>query len=245
MNSKNWFIKSGDFFFKWRNSVFPLILLSLLIAFPPPSIYFGSLEIENYKSLLALILLVAGLAFRAATIGFAYIKRGGLNKQVYADKLVTEGFFNLCRNPLYVGNMLIYAGIFIFHGHLVVMITGILLYYIIYEMIIAAEEFFLKNKFGNEYAAYSERVSRWRPDFSRYAEATEGMSFSFMRVIAKDYTTIFNALVGIVLIECLKSYHFDSKEAFVQTCQISGVVLTVLLSGVMLIKSMKKSGKFS
>jgi len=30
--------------------------------------------------------------FRIAVIGFAYIRRGGVNKQVYAENLVTQGF---------------------------------------------------------------------------------------------------------------------------------------------------------
>lgn len=245
METKNWFIKSGDFFFKRRNAVFPLILIILLIAFIPPSSYFGSEEIENYKSVFAIVLLLFGLSFRAVTIGFAYIKRGGLNKQVYADTLVTEGFFNLCRNPLYVGNMAIYAGIFIFHGHPVVMVAGIALYWLIYEMIIAAEEYFLRNKFGNAYADYCERVSRWLPDFSRYQGATKDMSFSLRRVIAKDYTTIFNALLGVILIGCLKAYYQASQTEFLQILQFSSIIIAVLVLGVLIIKLLKKSGKFS
>lgn len=245
MDSKNWFVKSGDFFFKYRNAVFPVILMVLLVAFPPPSSYFGSPLLENIKSFFAIFLIVFGLGFRAATIGFAYIKRGGLNKQVYADTLVTEGFFNLCRNPLYVGNMAIYAGIFILHGHHIVMITGIALYYIIYAMIIAAEEHFLKNKFGEEYAVYCVRTARWIPNFSNYGQAVKGMSFSLGRVIAKDYTTIFNALAGVLLIECLKAYYLDAGKEFTQTCQVAAIIIVLSLSIVATIKYMKKSGKLS
>lgn len=243
MYPKNWFVKSGDFFFKYRNAVFPVILLGLLVGFPPPSNYFGSEHLENAKSIFALALIISGLAFRAATIGFAYIKRGGLNKQVYADTLVTEGFFNLCRNPLYVGNMAIYTGIFIFHGHPAVMVAGSLLYYVIYEMIIAAEEYFLKAKFGAEYTAYCKRAARWVPDLSGYAQAVKGMSFSFSRVIAKDYTTIFNALAGVVLIECLKSYHAHAGKAFQDTVQMALMVMFLSLCVVAFIKFRKKSGK--
>lgn len=243
MNEKNWLVKTGDFFFKWRNIVFPLILAGLFLSFPPPAQYWGLHWLENGKDLFAGLLVLSGLAFRIATIGWAYIKRGGLNKQVYADKLVTAGFFNLCRNPLYVGNMLIYSGIFILHGHPVVVVAGIALYWFIYESIIAAEEHFLKNKFGAEYKEYCARVPRWIPDFSRYAAATEGMSFSYLRAIAKDYTTIFNAVVAMVFIELVEHYLYFPKPVFMAALQLGLAVLTVLFAGVVAIKILKKSGR--
>lgn len=240
---KNGLIKIGDFFFKWRNIVFPVVLLSLFISFPPPAEYFGSAMLESGKDAAALLLVLAGLGLRAATIGWAYIKRGGLNKQVYADKLVTSGFFGLSRNPLYVGNMMIYAGIFIFHGHPAVILIGIALYYFIYESIIAAEECFLKQKFGEDYLEYCKKVPRWRLDFSNYKDSTAGMSFSFVRAVVKDYTTIFNAFLALVVIEMIENYLFYPTDVFIKTAQNGGVFMAVLLSGVIIIKLMKKNGK--
>ncbi|PJB72584.1 MAG: phospholipid methyltransferase [Alphaproteobacteria bacterium CG_4_9_14_3_um_filter_47_13] len=245
MNDKNWLVRVGDFFFKWRNFVFPVILVTLFLSFSPPAEYAGARWVEDIKDIMALCLVLAGLGFRVATIGWAYIKRGGLNKQVYADKLVTEGYFKLCRNPLYVGNMLIYSGIFIFHGHPFVVVAGIGLYWFIYETIIAAEEYFLKNKFGVDYDAYCAAVPRWKPDFSSYKEAVKGMSYSVTRAVAKDYTTIFNAILAIFAIELIEHYLHYSRENFVLTAQISAVCLSFMLAAVIIIKKMKKAGKLS
>ena len=66
---------------------------------------------------MAVLIAMSGLAVRGVVIGLAYIKRGGLNKKVYAANLVTEGMFSVCRNPLYVGNMLIYTGEFLMFGN--------------------------------------------------------------------------------------------------------------------------------
>lgn len=244
MQQKNWFIKTGDFFFKWRNIVFPLVLLSLFISFPPPHQYMGYEWVEEVKDVLAVLLILSGLAFRAATIGWAYIKRGGLNKKVYASELVTSGFFGLSRNPLYVGNMIIYTGVFLVHGNPFVMVFGIALYWFIYESIIAAEEFFLTQKFGNDYLEYCKSVPRWIPDFSRYGNVTEGMSFSTLRAIAKDYTTIFNAFLAIVMIEIIEGYIHHSAEEFTNITQYGLGFLAVLLCGVALISYLKKTGKF-
>ena len=58
-----------------------------------PSEIGGSVTAERVKDVVALLILLAGLALRATVIGYAYIQRGGLKKRVYASDLVTEGMF--------------------------------------------------------------------------------------------------------------------------------------------------------
>ena len=243
MARKNWFVRLGDFLFKWRNYVFPSLLVPLFLFFVPPLEYFGRESIEQAKDFLALLLILAGLGFRTATIGWAYIKRGGLNKRVYADKLVSGGFFGLSRNPLYVANMVIYSGVFVLHGHPAVVVAGITLYTLIYATIIAAEEFYLANKFGPDYADYCARVPRWLPDFSNYAQATKGLSFSVVRAVAKDYSTIFNAFLTVWAIELLQRYGSDPADVFDTTTRIETGLLLVLLVAVLIIKALKMTGK--
>jgi protein-S-isoprenylcysteine O-methyltransferase Ste14 len=204
-SSKNWLIRVGDFLFKWRNYLFPVIVLGLFLPFVPTASYMNSVALEEAKDAFAIFLVLAGLAFRSMTIGWAYIKRGGLNKQVYADKLVTGGFFGVCRNPLYVGNILIYVGLFVLHGHPLVIILGTALYIFIYLAITAAEEYFLTGKFGEEYSRYCAAVPRFIPDFSKYKAATAGMNFSVRRALFKDYTTIFNSILAVVVVESIEN----------------------------------------
>ena len=130
---KNLMLSIGNFFFKYRNQAFPLIIVALFVAAPPAATVLGSATLERWKDAAALLIVSAGLILRATVIGYAYIKRGGLNKRVYAKDLVTEGMFGVCRNPLYVGNMLIYSGLFLFHGNPVVVAVGCLLFGFIYQ----------------------------------------------------------------------------------------------------------------
>jgi protein-S-isoprenylcysteine O-methyltransferase Ste14 len=235
---KSWLVRTGDFFFKWRNYLFPVIVLSLFVSFRSPGSYLGQVWIEEAKDCAALALIFAGLGFRFATIGWAYIKRGGMNKEVYANTLVRSGFFGLCRNPLYVGNLLVYAGIFIMHGHQAVIIIGIALYAFIYVAIVAAEEFYLRGKFGEEYAQYCVEVPRWIPRFKNYKTSVEGMQFKIRRCIYKDYTTIFNAMTAVLLIEVLE--HLTFRPASFETTLIIAASLfaasTVMLGIVKYIK---------
>jgi protein-S-isoprenylcysteine O-methyltransferase Ste14 len=199
---KSAMVSIGNFLFKWRNKLFPVIILLLFLSAVPPHEIAGKRSLEITQDCIAILLVFSGLAMRAVVIGYAYIKRGGMAKKVYAADLVTGGMFGVCRNPLYVGNVLIYSGIFIMHGAPVVVIVGIGLYLFIYQCIIYAEEAYLEDKFGDAYRAYCKDVPRWIPRFSKLAESSEGMDFNLQRVLVKDYSTIANAVAALALIEC-------------------------------------------
>jgi len=206
-------IRIGDFFFKYRNKVFPLIIVLLFLTAPPPTTVFGEEGYEVLKDWLMFGVSVAGLVIRGMVIGFAYIKRGGKNKEVYADKLVTEGMFSTCRNPLYFGNMLIYIGIFIEHGDPLIIFTGIPLFYFIYICIIATEENYLRKKFGGQYDDYAAVTNRWVIDFSKFRTATKDMHFNFMKVIIKDYPTIFTTILIFLLIEQYENFAGNEEHS--------------------------------
>lgn len=178
------FIAYGDLLFKRRNAIFPIFMIGLLLAFQPNP--------NPNLPLIGLSVTIAGQALRMAVIGFAYIKRGGMNKKVYADTLVTTGFFAACRNPLYVGNVLILGGLLLMHGNPDVLIIGGVFFLSAYWAIIATEENFLRNKFGEEYRAYCREVPRWWIRFDRLPNVFSSMAFNWRKVIYKDYSTVFS-----------------------------------------------------
>ena len=100
-------IEIGNFFFKYRNSVFIPLYLALLI----PSTEIVSSEYHLWTLLIGLLVTCLGQVIRCATVGLAYIERGGKDKKVHASSLVTTGIFNHSRNPLYIGNILKIAGL--------------------------------------------------------------------------------------------------------------------------------------
>jgi protein-S-isoprenylcysteine O-methyltransferase Ste14 len=242
LENKTPWIRVGDFFFKYRNMAFPLILLGLFVAFKPAHTYFGERRLEEWKDALAITILASGLLFRMSVIGFAYIKRGGLNKRVYAENLVTEGFFSLCRNPLYVGNMLIYTGIFLMHGNPYVFVLGTLSYFLIYSSIISAEEFFLLQKFGKAYKAYCKDVPRWIPMVAKLKEATQGMQFNFKRVLVKDYPTVAQGVLAVLLLELFEKYTFEPRMEFNQELPPYVIALVCVLAATGAIALSKRLG---
>jgi len=242
--SPPWLLACGDFFFRYRNTVFPLILAGLCIMFPP-RLMGGSLALDRWLDLAGLAVVLAGQALRAAVIGFAYIKRGGRNKRVYAASLITTGLFAVCRNPLYLGNGLIVTGLLIIQGNAFACLLGLLAFGFAYRSIVAAEESFLVGKFGAAYLDYCRRVPRWWPDLGRFARATEGIRFDWRRVVAIEYGTVFSWLSGASVLFAYEGvYHLGLAGAGARLLAAAGLILTVGALA-LAIRHLKKSGRLA
>jgi protein-S-isoprenylcysteine O-methyltransferase Ste14 len=194
-----WVIAYGNWLFKYRNAVFPLGMLALLLGFRPV-LWRGSLVSDAWLDGLGLVIALAGQGLRAAVIGYAYIKRGGVNKRIHADQLVTQGLFAHARNPLYDGNLLILAGLFIIHNHPAVYILGSVYFMTAYIAIVAAEEQFLLTKFGDAYRDYCQRVPRWLPNLRGLRSTLSEMEFNWRRVVLKDYASAYTWMMAALVI---------------------------------------------
>jgi len=75
--------------------------------------------------------------------------------------LVTSGIFRFLRNPIYLGFIFIGVGLGFFINSIWVLISQIALFLLYRFYVIPKEETYLKNKFGNDYSNYWDRVGRW------------------------------------------------------------------------------------
>lgn len=237
-------IAIGNFFFKYRNNLF--IVLYLLLFVPSPKLFapeqFGP-DYYLYPVILGLLVTFAGEIIRGITIGLAYIIRGGRDKKVYAEELVTEGIFRHCRNPLYVGNILMLLGVGILANSLFYVGIVMPLFLFIYQAIVLAEENFLRNKFGAQFDAYCKKVNRWLINFSGIGETMSGMQFNYKRWILKEYNTLLVWLVGIVAILIFR-YPQIVPEPDNRVVIFTAIVLAL---GVLYayVRYLKKSGKMT
>lgn len=223
-------IKVGDFFFKWRNQAFPLLLVAIFLVAPPSNTLLGSQALEPFRDLAAVGLVLAGLILRAAVVGFAYIKRGGVGKKVYAADLVTTGIFGVCRNPLYVGNLLIVLGVLTMHGDPRVFVGGVALMGFIYQSIVYAEERYLEEKFGDGYRAYCADVPRWGFRLSRLRDATEGMRFDLKKAILAEYTTIATSTAILAVTEIYEQFaHRSDPPSMPLVWMLLGVIALLVV----------------
>ena len=108
-----------------------------------------------------LALIVAGEAVRLAGVAAAgsVTRRRSRNVQ----RLVTYGIFAWVRNPLYVGNFLIWMGFVTISGVLWFLPVAVLLFAVEYELIVRYEEGVLESIFGRDYLDYKSCTPRWIP----------------------------------------------------------------------------------
>src|SRR5260221_8103289 len=233
----------GNFFFKYRNWIFILFYGALFIPSWP---LFSKGNFGEYYYIwpivIGLFITILGQLIRGLTIGLAYIVRGGREGKPYAEGLVTEGIFNHCRNPLYVGNIQMLLGIGILANSLVYAIIVIPFFLFIYQAIVLAEENFLRGKFAAGYDEYCKKVNRWIPGLKGIGKTFASMTFNWRRWILKEHTTQFIWLCGIVCILLLKYPELTNHDNG-QRNILLGVFLGILLLVYLLIRYLKGTGR--
>jgi protein-S-isoprenylcysteine O-methyltransferase Ste14 len=75
--------------------------------------------------------------------------------------LVTTGIHGWSRNPIYVGMLLLYAGIGIAARSPWILILAMPLVIVMRTVVVAREEAYLERHFGAAYRDYKARVRRW------------------------------------------------------------------------------------
>jgi len=198
-------VRIGNFFFRTRNFLFPLFYILLFLPFRRIS--------TDYLLIFYIGLAVAiiGQLVRMLTIGLVYIIRGGRNRQIYAKGLVTDGLFSHCRNPMYVGNILLVVGMSILSNSLFAVLIMIPLFMFIYQAIVLAEENFLRDKFGTGFDDYCNKVNRWLPNIKGIGATFRNNSFDLKKVFYKEYNSTFLWMMGATLLLAFNSYRLNEK----------------------------------
>ena len=198
-------IAAGRFFFRRRNTLFP-IAFSIFLLTLRTHLSLGHSAFHRLQTWTGFLVAIAGELVRLGTIGFEYIERGGKQGRVHANRLVQKGFYGLTRNPMYVGNLLIATGIVMASGAPLAYVTVIPFFCFVYQAIVSAEEEFLRGKFGREYEDYCARVPRFLPSFRGWRQAFSETRFNWRRPFKQDLSTV--AWVGMVLVAlpCWRAY---------------------------------------
>ncbi|MBK5272168.1 MAG: isoprenylcysteine carboxylmethyltransferase family protein, partial [Bacteroidia bacterium] len=192
---------------------------------------------------IGLFITFLGQLIRGLTIGLAYIIRGGKKGKPYAEAFVTNGIFYHCRNPLYVGNILMLLGVGILANSLIYVAVVVPVFLFVYQAIILAEENFLKGKFGSVYDEYCKKVNRWWPDLKGIRKTFTDMQFNWRRWILKEHTTQFIWLVGITLILLLKYPQVAGRDRQYRNMFLL-IIPGFLLLFYLFFRYLKKTGKF-
>jgi protein-S-isoprenylcysteine O-methyltransferase Ste14 len=223
-------VKLGNIFFHYRNYFFPVLYAALFIPSQP---LFADV---NLGLISGAILIAAGILVRCVTIGLVYIIRGGINRQIYAQNLVTDGIYNLCRNPMYLGNILLLLGFGLFSNSLLYIAIFFPLMLFIYMAIIKAEEAFLMGKFGDEFVAFKKKTNSILPQLGKIKLAFSTHRFNYQKVIANEHNSLFYYFSGMLF---LLKYHK------ILSWEVTIVVFCIILVLYLIAKWMKRTKRLN
>ena len=238
-----WRLACGTFFFQHRNRVFPLLMLAGILGCRPrfPG---GNYQWDLALDVAGLLVCLAGQTLRALTIGYDYIKRGGKQQQIWAGRLVTGGGFSHTRNPLYLGNILIFSGIVLIFSSPAALLIGLPAVLFIYDCIIAAEERFLRDKFGAEYEDYAQNVRRLWPNWHGFFISIDGLVFRWRRVVNKEYGTTFAWILAAISLRAWTLYRINDGQYHREIVNL--ILLLVPVAGLYSwARWMKKTGRLA
>ena len=114
--------------------------------------------------------------------------------------LVASGPFAYVRNPLYVGNILLWTG-FALSARLVWMAPIIIVLLVLeYHAIVRWEEGLIAERIGAPYAEYVKRVPRWLPSFGAAASPAGAATFSWRQTFFSERGTLIAIGAGFLLL---------------------------------------------
>ena len=237
-----WLAATGHRVFRFRDLLFPVVLGGAVLGIRPV-LAGGDASRDLVVDAIGLGVALSGQLLRALVIGLAYIKRGGKNRRVYAKALVQEGLFAHSRNPLYVGNGLVIAGLAIIHGSPLLIGIVVPAFCFAYLAIVAAEEEYLLERFGEEYERYRARVPRFVPSLRGLGRTVRGMSFDWRKVVRSEYgsTASWTATAALLFLwEIVRSPGWDGSYA--RAAVVAPALALIALSWAVA-RALKKSGR--
>ena len=204
------FETTGEYFFRWR-SYLPLVMAVLFILalaqFRSPFANHG-LNLAWDAGCLAVALL--GQVVRFFTVGFVPRGTSGRNtKGQVADTLNTTGMYAVVRNPIYLGNFIIWFGLSLFMKSVWFTTVIVLFFTVFYERIIFREEGFLREKFGDAFMNWAAATPAIIPNCKNWQPPS--LPFSVKSAIVREYGTFFAIIATFTVLELLAGLFNSGK----------------------------------
>lgn len=235
-------LASGRFFFRVRNGVFPAVLIAVVLLTRPAELL-GNAAFDSAAMAVGIVLALAGEAFRLAVIGYAYIRRGGKNREVHANELVTRGFYAHTRNPMYVGNFMVVLGFTLLYGSAAIIALVVPFFAWVYLSITTNEETYLRNKFGAAYDEYAARVNRFIPDFRGLRASLGEFEYDWRRALVKEYNTLcftLGLILGLLVWKLFHLYGYAEHKTAIRLLGAGLIPLAVFYGTVRHLKKTRR-----
>jgi protein-S-isoprenylcysteine O-methyltransferase Ste14 len=135
----------------------PAILLAFALQLLLPLPFFPSLP----SRIIGTILFLGGFALGFPALRGMLKARTSPNPHHPVNALVRDATYRFTRNPMYLGMLISYAGLFIFFQDPWFILFLPVLFWLFTSLVIIPEEKYLEEKFGQDYLKFKSRVHRW------------------------------------------------------------------------------------
>ena len=188
-------VRTGGWLFRQR-SWLPLPLVFALLLIPPPAEPAGASASTLWIAGLLVVALGEGVRLWA-------VHHIGAISRTRSDRLgplIATGPFAYVRNPLYLGNILLWVGFSISARLLWLTPIILILLALEYHAIVRWEEELLASRIGRPYADYVAGVPRWLPSFRASGLPEQTAVFSWRQTLFSERGTLIAVGLGVLLL---------------------------------------------
>jgi protein-S-isoprenylcysteine O-methyltransferase Ste14 len=188
-----WPVRVGEWLFR-RRSALPLALVALPVS---------TAGAGRGTWAAAAALLVLGIGLRIVGVAAAGPETRRRTRAVRT--LVVHGPYAWTRNPIYIGNGLLWAGCATALGDPRFACVALALFAVAYSLIVRYEEDVLTSTFGGAYRAYAAGTPRWLPRIPRGGAVSGGPGGAYRWDLAwrREWNTALNIAVaaGVLVVK--------------------------------------------
>ena len=142
----------------WKNVPIPETIVIPLAVGTIIEIFFSR---QLFPSSILLLVLALMLLIFSLTFMIWSVREVGMLDMVAPERLITSGPYSFSRNPMYVSWISIYLSVFFINRSLWLLLLLFAAILITHYMVIIREERILRQKFGDQFEEYCERVRRY------------------------------------------------------------------------------------
>ncbi len=187
------FVRVGGWLFRNRTSI-PLPIVMALLVIPPRAADAGT----GWLVWAGLAVVVVGELIRLW--GVHHIGSVSRTRSERLGPLIDSGPFARVRNPLYVGNVLLWLG-FAMSARLPWLAPVVfVLLALEYHAIVRWEERLLATRIGPPYVDYLRRVPRWLPSLTGNSRDASRSAFSWKETLYSERGTLIAIAAGYMLL---------------------------------------------
>lgn len=227
-------IRVGGWLFRYRDYAFPLALLATA-AVTEPVFFLGSERIDRWLDGLGVLVALLGQGCRLLAVGSVHnIRRGGRNKHFAADALIQDGVFAHTRNPLYLGNLLIAAGLVLIADSPAWFLVVLPLTVGMYCAMVLAEDAFLTAQFGQTYLAYCRRARRFLPTLTGLRGSLSVNGGDWRRALGKEarvFCAWMSFVFGLFVWERWEMFGFAARRVKIVSLALAWAITLGIASG--------------